>query len=150
MRLAKILFTAILLIMTSVALADESVEIVVPNEEGTVNANGFTLIAKARGEFDTYQYRVQIVVFNERNADLQDAYVFPTGVFYSGGPYLIEIVQPTPDDVSGTNPISDDGVLPIVVRMRNFIKDDPYYLYVGLSQWPSGPGAGDWVFVQTR
>jgi len=149
-KLSKFLVTLLLMLGSGIALAQDDVWIVVPDDGDTVNSSGFTLVAKAQGEFDEHQYMVQIVLFNERNADLQDAYVFPTGTIYSGGPYILEFITPKPSDLDGTNPKGDTGTLPLVIHVRDLIEDDPYYLAVGLWNLDTGLSTGDYTFVQTK
>jgi len=152
MKFLKILLSAMLLMASSLTLATESIEIVVPEHRDTVNARGFTFVAKAQVELDVYPYMVQIVLFNDENGLLQDAYVYPTGTSYSAGPASLEIISPKPSDLDldDTTPQKANAKLPIVVHVRNLIEGDPYYVEVHLWRWPDTAIVGDYVIVQTK
>jgi hypothetical protein len=151
MRFSIILLTAILQMSSSFVFAAESIEIVVPKDGGTVNTNGFTLVAQAQGDFDVYQYMVLISLFNDWNGEIQQASVYPTGTSYSIGAARMEIISPKPSDLDDTNPKAVNSKLPIVVQVRNLIEADNYWLGVSLFRWPDDTYiTGDGVSVQRK
>ena len=151
MKALKIFLTAMLLMAASIPLAAfESIEIVTPHNGKNVNANGFTLVAKAQGEFYLDQYRVHFILNNMTNFDLQDAYVSPTGTHISGGPYDLEIISPKPSDLDGTTCKSVNSKLSFIVHVGNLFEGYAYHLTVQIQNLTTNEYVNDWVVVHTE
>jgi len=148
-HLITLLIAVVMAMGASAAVAQSNLWIVVPDDGDTVNANGFTIVAKAQGDLSACDlYRVYVVVANESDGEVYTSRVDKLGTIDSDP---LEIIKPTSSDLDGTAHRSIDGKLPIVAQARGvFAKGDFLTMQVVFENGCEGTFESETAVVTTR